>query len=46
MFGLEHLGNCHGEVSMLVSFLVSLPLIGAWIRSRRAKKHKFDHIKF
>jgi len=49
MFGLEHLSNCHGEVSMIVAFLTSLPFIGVGIKARLARKHKeqhrFDHLR-
>lgn len=35
---IEHIGNCHGEITMLIGFLTSIPFIGAWIRAWRAKR--------
>lgn len=36
----EHIGNCHGEWNALFAMLVSLPVIGAWLRAKLHRKHK------
>lgn len=35
---IEHLGNCHGELTMLLSILGSIPFIGVGFRSWRLKR--------
>jgi hypothetical protein len=38
----EHLGNCHGEISMLVAFVSSLPFVGVMVRLFFRRKPKSD----
>ena len=35
---IEHLSNCHGEWNVLFYTLASLPVIGAWARSKIREK--------
>ena len=34
---LNHLANCHGEWTVLFGVVTSLPLLGAWLRSKVEK---------
>jgi hypothetical protein len=30
---IEHIGNCHGEWTFLLTALASIPFVGVWLRS-------------
>lgn len=34
MFGLEHLGNCHGEWNSLLALIAMAPFLGPWLVSK------------
>ena len=41
MFGLEHIFcNCHGEWGFIGSLLVSVPLIGGFLKAWLSRRHK------
>jgi hypothetical protein len=46
---IEHLGNCHGELTMMSSLLLSVPFLGVWLRGvflrrRQNRASRFNHL--
>jgi hypothetical protein len=38
MFGLEHLGNCHGELDHLRWLIMFVPFAGPWLWAKLSRK--------
>ena len=37
---MEHLLNCHGEITALLALIGGIPVVGVWFRLLLAKVHK------